>query len=132
MDETRPRWPFQVKLIVSLLLLAFFIYLLSRFNQVIPPFILAVVLAFILSPIVQFFQTRLKIKRGLSILLTYVLLLAFTLLVPIVITPLLGSQIRGLNLDFQQVSKEIEAFFSRQYSIGGQTFDMTILIKPVE
>lgn len=131
MDETRPRWPFQVKLIISLLLLAFFLYLLSRFSQVIPPFILAVILAFILSPIVHFFQTKLRLKRVLAILLTYVLLLMVTLLIPIVITPLLGSQIRGLNLDLLQVSQEIEAFFGRRYVIAGQTIDMSILLNQV-
>ena len=128
MDETRPRWPFQVKLMVSLLLLAFFIYLLSRFSQAIPPFILAIILTFILTPLVNFFQARLNLKRVLSILLTYILLLAVSLLVPVVVTPILGSQIRGLNLDFQQISKEIQAFFGKEYFFGGQIIDMSILL----
>lgn len=129
MDDTRPRWPFQVKLMVSLLLLAFFIYLLTRFHQVVSPMILAVILAFILSPIVNFFQSRLKLARVLSILLTYILLLAVTLLVPIVITPILGPQIKGLNLDFQQVSQEIQTFLGKQYLFGGQIIDVSTLIE---
>ena len=129
MDDTRPRWPFQVKLMVSLLLLAFFIYLLTRFHQVVSPMILAVILAFILSPIVNFFQSRLKLARVLSILLTYILLLTVTLLVPIVITPILGPQIKGLNLDFQQVSQEIQTFLGKQYLFGGQIIDVSTLIE---
>lgn len=129
MDDTRPRWPFQVKLMVSLLLLAFFIYLLTRFHQVVSPMVLAVILAFILSPIVNFFQSRLKLARVLSILLTYILLLAVTLLVPIVITPILGPQIKGLNLDFQQVSQEIQTFLGKQYLFGGQIIDVSTLIE---
>ena len=128
MNETRPRWPFQVKLIVSLLLLAFFIYLLSRFSQAIPPIILAVILAFILSPVVNLFQSRLKLKRVFAILLTYIILLAFSLVIPIVIAPILGSQIKGLNLDLQQVSQEIQTFLGKKFLLGGQTLDISILL----
>lgn len=129
MNDTRPRWPFQVKLMVSLLLLAFFIYLLSRFHQVVSPLVLAVILAFILSPIVNFLQFRLKLARVLSILLTYILLLAVSLLIPIVFSPILGSQIKGLNLDFQQVSQEIQTFLGKQYLFGGQIIDVSTLLE---
>ena len=128
MDETRPHWPFQVKLIVSLLLLAFFIYLLSRFKQVIPPLTLAIILAFILSPVVNFFQSKLKITRVLSIGLTYVILLAVILLIPVVIIPILGPEIKGLNLDFLQISKEINTFLGRQFLFNGKILDISVLL----
>jgi predicted PurR-regulated permease PerM len=127
MDETRPRWPFQVKLIVSLLLLAFIIYLLSRFKQVIPPLILAVILAFILSPVVNFVQSKLKIKRVLSIGLTYIFLLALSLLIPVVIIPILSPQIKGLNLDFLQISQEIQAFLGKQFLFNGNIINVSVL-----
>lgn len=128
MNDTRPRWPFQVKLMVSLLLLTLFVYLLSRFHQIIPPLILAGVLAFILSPVVNFFQSKLHLARVLSILLTYLLLLAVSLLIPVVITPILGPQIKGLNLDLQQASQVIQAFFSKKYIFAGQVIDMSVLL----
>jgi predicted PurR-regulated permease PerM len=128
MDETRPHWPFQVKLIISLLLLAFFIYLLSRFKQAIPPLILAVILAFILSPVVNFFQSKLKIKRVLSIGLTYLILLAVSLMIPVVIIPILGPQIKGLNLDFQQISQEVQTFLGKQFLFNGKIIDVSVLL----
>ena len=128
MDESRPHWPFQVKLIVSLLLLAFVIYLLSRFKQAISPLILAIILAFILSPVVNFLQSKLKIKRVLSIGLTYIILLAVVLLVPVVIIPILGPQITGLNLDFQQISQEIQTFLGKQFLINGSIIDVSVLL----
>lgn len=131
MDEKRTPWPFQVKLVISLLLLAFFIYLLSRFKQVISPITLAVILAFILSPIVNFFQRKLNIQRVISIGLTYVLLLAVSLLIPVLIVPLLGSQIKGLNLDFQQVFLEVQAFLSRPFLFYGKTIDISYLLDQV-
>jgi predicted PurR-regulated permease PerM len=128
MDETRPHWPFQVKLIISLLLLAFFIYLLSSFKQVIPPLTLAIILAFILSPVVNIFQSKLKMKRVLSIGLTYVILLAVTVLIPVVIIPILGPEIKGLNLDFLQISKEINTFLGRQFLFNGKILDVSVLL----
>jgi predicted PurR-regulated permease PerM len=128
MDETRPHWPFQVKLIISLLLLAFSIFLLSRFREVIPPFILAIFTAFILSPVVKFFQTKLKIKRVLSITLTYILLLAVTLLIPVVIIPILGPQVKGLNLDFQQISQEVQTLLGQQFLFYGKIIDVSVLL----
>ncbi len=128
MDESRPHWPFQVKVIVSLLLLAFVIYLLSRFKQAISPLILAIILAFILSPVVNFLQSKLKIKQVLSIGLTYIILLAVVLLVPVVIIPILGPQITGLNLDFQQISQEIQTFLGKQFLINGSIIDVSVLL----
>ena len=131
MDETRPHWPFQVKLIISLLLLAFFLYLLSRFRQVIPPLILAIVLAFILSPVVNFFQHKLKIKRVLSIGLTYIILLLLSSLIPVVVIPILGPQLKGLNLDFQQISQQVQIFLDKQYVFYGKVIDMSALLNQV-
>jgi predicted PurR-regulated permease PerM len=128
MDETRPHWPFQVKLIISLLLLAFSIYLLSRFREVISPFILAIFTAFILSPVVKFFQTKLKIKRVLSIALTYIILLAVTVLIPVVIIPILGPQVKGLNLDFQQISQEVQTLLGQQFLFYGKIIDVSVLL----
>jgi predicted PurR-regulated permease PerM len=131
MDETRPHWPFQVKLIISLLVLAFFLYLLSRFKQVLPPLILAIVLAFILSPAVNFFQHKLNIKRVLSIGLTYLILLVLSLLIPVVVIPILGPQIKGLNLDFQQISQQVQIFLGKQYVFYGKVIDMSALLNQV-
>jgi predicted PurR-regulated permease PerM len=127
MNDSRPRWPFQVKLMVSLLMLALILYLLSRFNQVIAPFVLAIILSFILSPIVNLFQVRLHFKRGLAILLTYLLLIAFSIIVPISIYPLISSQIEGLNLDLQKILQSIQNFLRTRYQIGGQVIDTSAL-----
>lgn len=113
---------------VSVLLLTLFIYLFSRFSQVIPPLILAMILSFILSPIVNFLQANLKLKRVLAILLTYLLLLVVSLLIPFVFLPFLRSQIGGLNLDLQQIAQEIQTFFGKKYVFAGQVIDISLLL----
>ena len=60
----RQRWPYATKLTISLLLLAFFIYLLTRFREIVPPIIIAVIIAYILNPIVNFIQNKVRLPRA--------------------------------------------------------------------
>jgi predicted PurR-regulated permease PerM len=82
MQETRPRWSSQARLTVSLLLIALFIYLLFRFSVVLAPMTLAVILAYVLSPLVNLVQNRLRIRRALATFLVYLLLLAVLVTLP--------------------------------------------------
>ncbi|RUT63044.1 AI-2E family transporter, partial [Clostridium botulinum] len=41
--------------------------------KILSPFIIAFIIAYILNPLVKFFERRFKIKRGLSILICYVI-----------------------------------------------------------
>ncbi len=123
MEINHPHWSTQTKLVVSLLLLALFIFLLFRFRVILTPFILAVILAYILSPAANFFQRRLRIKRVLATLLTYFLFLVALVLGPAVYIPILEDQVTGLNIDFQLIIQRLEALFAHQYVVAGQTID---------
>jgi len=126
-EAERPQWPYPTKLVISLLLVAFFLYLLSRFRLVLRPFILAVILAFILSPAVNFIQRRLRIHRVLSILIVYILLIGVSITIPIALTPVLASQFNSLNLDLKLASDQIRSFLETQPTIAGQTINLTRL-----
>ncbi len=83
MDAMHTRWSAQTKLVVSLLLLALFVYLLFRFRQLLIPLILALILAFVFSPLVNFLQNHLRARRVLATLLCYLLVLAVAIVLPI-------------------------------------------------
>ncbi len=123
MEINHPHWSAQTKLVVSLLLLALLIFLLSRFRVILTPFILAVILAYILTPVANFFQRRLRIRRILATLLAYILFLAALILLPAVLIPLLEDQVTGLNIDFQVIIQRVEGLFAHQYIIAGQVID---------
>ena len=129
--EGRPRWPYQTKLTISLLLLALILYLLARFSVVIPPFILAVILAYILNPIVNLIERRLHLHRILAILLSYILLLIVIASLPAVIIPILGSQFSEFNLDFQLIINNLRALLAHEYVVAGYTLDAAILFEQV-
>lgn len=123
-----PRWTFQTKLWVSLILLAFFVYLLTRFHAVITPLVLAAILAFVLSPIVDFLQKHTRLHRGVIILFCYLILIGILAAIPIVITPILGRESDDINLDFQKTVNQARTVLGHQYQIAGQTIDGNALL----
>lgn len=131
MENPRPRWSPSTKLVFSLLLLALVLYLLYRFSLVIPPLILAIILAYILSSLTVFLQKRLHIGRGLSILLGYlILLLAFASL-PLVLIPTLAAELSGINLDYQFVLEQVEQLLGREVVIAGTVINTTAIIDQI-
>ncbi len=120
MSTRRSIWSSSTKLAVSLLLLALAIYLLARFQVAITPVILAVILAYVLSPLVNFVQMTMKVSRGLATLQVYLLFLVLIIVIPLVVIPPLASQVRALNVDVQRILQQIESVMSSQVSIGGR------------
>ncbi len=129
MEKKRPRWSSQNKLAVSVLLLALCIYLLFRFSVVLPPLILAFVLAYVLSPVTALLQNLLGGRRTLASLLTYFLLLVLIIALLVVIIPPLANQMTGLNLDMQRFLLQVETLLGRQFEFAGQIFDIEALFQ---
>jgi predicted PurR-regulated permease PerM/GNAT superfamily N-acetyltransferase len=76
--ETSPRWSTTTKLIVMLAVLAGIGYFLYRFQVLIMPLLLAVILAYTLNPLVAFLSERLRLSRTPAVLILYAfLILAF-------------------------------------------------------
>jgi len=114
----------RTKLTVSLLLLALFLYMLSRFKVVIPPFILAVILSYVLTPIVNRLEARLPLPRGAVTLIVYVLVIVVLALIPIVFVPPLAEQIAGLNVDIQLLAQQVQKLIGHRYVLlTGQVID---------
>jgi predicted PurR-regulated permease PerM len=123
MQKLRPRWSPRTKLTIVLLLLGLGVYLLYRFSAVIKPMIMAIVLAFILTPIANWFQERLRLNRSFATALAYLAAIVVLIPIPMVIIPSLATQSTGLNLDIQRFLVEIEKLLGSQYVIAGQTIN---------
>ena len=129
MEQTRPRWAARTKLLVAILLLALFVYLIFRFSSIIPPFILSIIIAYILSPLVNAFQSRLHIRRGFATFLAYLTLLASIAAFLGIIIPILAAQIKDLNVDIQLFLREVTNFLGHRYTIAGQVIDLDALLE---
>jgi predicted PurR-regulated permease PerM len=131
MQTPRPPWPASTKLVIVLLLLGLGVFLTYRFRAVIIPFILAVILAYILLPMANWIERRLRVRRGLAILLAYLVLLVCLTAIPMLLIPPLAAQATELNLDIQRIWAEIETLLGNRYTIAGQTIDAQAALRQV-
>lgn len=131
MSISRPRWSSQSKTLVSILVLAFLIFLLYRVREIIPPLIIAIILAFVLSPLVNRIQNRWGIHRVLAIITSYVILALVAAIFLLLLIPPLIEQFNSLNLDIQILLQQAESFIGQQFVIMGRTIDGSALIDQV-
>ncbi|MEM5775501.1 MAG: AI-2E family transporter, partial [Anaerolineaceae bacterium] len=110
---SRPRWATHTKVIVILLILAAAVYLLVRFKSVLPPVILAVILAYILYPLVNRIQSALRLPRALAVLLAYLLVGAVIAGLLTVIIPYLVNQVTASQWNFSGILNRIAALLGR-------------------
>ncbi|HLC02900.1 MAG TPA: AI-2E family transporter [Anaerolineales bacterium] len=131
-QPVRARWSNTVKLMVGGSLLALGVYVVFRFSALIIPLIIAFILAYVLSPLVSLVQTRLRLSRGWSTGIVYLLALGVISIVPILVVPALLEQLRRLNLDFQRIILSIETFLRRPVVIGSLRIDVSELVIQAE
>ncbi len=129
MQATRPRWSPRTKTAIILLLLAFGIYLLYRFSIVLAPMVISLILAYVMTPVMNLILPRVGNRRGLATVLAYVVLLGVVITLPIVITPTLADQVNSLNLDIQRFVLAVENLLGRQYVVLGQVIDLDVIIR---
>jgi len=118
-NNVQPRWSSQTKIIVALLILAVLIFLGFRFQTVLAPIVLSVILAFVLVPLVNRIQQQLNFARGLAILLVYLLLLAILGLILWLVIPLILRELKGFTVDLQQMVAQTKIFFEEEIAVGG-------------
>ena len=132
MQLQRPSWSSQTKTIVVLLVVGLVIYLLYRFNTVIKPFILALILAYVLAPMTNWFQRRFKIRRGAATLFSYLSLVTVVLAILALLVPLFAEQAANLDLDFRRFISQAESFLGRQYTLAGLVINVKTLIQQLD
>jgi len=130
-ENVRQPWLPRTKLTVSLLVLGLFIYLLSRFSVVIAPLILAGILAYVISPLVNILNRRTFFSRAAATVVVYLLLIAGMITLPAALIPALADQFAGLNLDFQLILEQAQDLFAHQYVFAGYVIDGVALFDQV-
>ena len=129
MNETTPQWGSSTKRTVVLMLVVLLALVLYRFRAVIPPLVIAVLIAFILDPIVRFSTRRLNLSRSWATALVFavlVLSLLGTVAAPVTVVPSIQRAVESLQIDFAQVSADVGALFERPVVVGGYALDLSV------
>jgi len=130
MAEPVRRWNTSTKRTVVVVLLVLLALVIYRFNAVIPPLMIAFLVAFVLDPIVDFITARLHLSRGLATsLVFFVLILGMlgTLAAPATVVPSIARAVRALQIDVIRIITDIGAFFERPLEIRGYSLDLSQL-----
>ncbi|NPV56882.1 MAG: AI-2E family transporter [Anaerolineae bacterium] len=123
MTDARPRWSSQTKILVIVLILVVLGYVLFKFKSAIAPVVLSIILAYVLAPLVGWMERRWRIKRGLAVLLTYLLVLGVVGGLAAAVTPLLAPQFRGVLTDIDLFIQQLVQLAGQQYTIFGFVID---------
>ncbi len=100
-SETR-RW-ILIGLVIALALVLYWI------REIIPILILALLLAYLLNPLVVLLRQRLKLSRLQATALLYLAFVALLIAVAFTVVPLLFRQLRGLVDDLDQIVAQFDA-----------------------
>jgi predicted PurR-regulated permease PerM len=97
-------WSRTTRYIVGIGLFLFLLYLLVLSRQVIPLFILAALLSFLIRPVVRFAQNRLRIPKAIAVPVIYFLAVIVIASAPLVLTPTVITAVEFLaTLNYQQL-----------------------------
>ncbi|HSF80528.1 MAG TPA: AI-2E family transporter [Anaerolineales bacterium] len=124
MSSLRPRWSSRTKLTIIIAIVALGVYLLFRFRDVLAPMVLAIILAYVLSPAVSLVQIRLKLNRTPATIVIYLLVIAVLAALLVAIIPSLAAQLTGLNVDIQRFLQAIETALDHSFIVAGQVIEV--------
>jgi len=117
------RWSNSTKRLVIIGVVIAFILTLYRFRAIIAPTVIAVILAYILNPLVKFIQTRTRLSRGWAVSILYLILIVLLSVVLVIFVPILVQEVREINVDIQVVVDGISQFFDRPLVLFNYSFD---------
>lgn len=83
---------------------------IGRLIYIISPFIYALVFAYILNPIMKLFERKLKLKRGLAILSTYVIILGIIILLLIFVIPNVIDSIISITYEIPRYMEIVQGW----------------------
>jgi len=115
------RWGTLTKQVVVVGSIVTAVWAMFRFSAIISPVIIAVILAYVLTPMVNRLRRLTRIPRALALVIVYILLLLVITLTPALIIPNLVRQFTALNVDLTSVLETLTTLASQPISIFGLT-----------
>ncbi|MCP4542093.1 MAG: AI-2E family transporter [Chloroflexi bacterium] len=119
-----PSWNTTAKIVIVVFGVLLVGGIIWRFHDVIPPLIIACLIAYVMTPIVNFVTTRVRISRGMATAAVYLLFVGVIVWGISLLTPLFLRQVQSFQFDFQEIGTVIEEFASRTFYIGSLRIDL--------
>lgn len=111
-------WDIPFRYIVLIFLLFLVIAAVWYIREVFQPLVTAGLLAYFLSPAVNFLVTRLRLRRKIASNLVYFVVLAVLIALPFTILPALLKEIQGIMVDFNSALDNLQTLLAEPQQIG--------------
>ncbi len=98
-----PEWSTPTRHIVGVGLVLLAVFLLYLSWTVLPFFVIAALLAFLLTPVINFLSGKCRLPRGLAVLLTYVVVIVVIIFSPLILIPPI---VEGVNF-FRDINYQV-------------------------
>ena len=124
------RWSTFTKRAVGLMLLGLLGLALYRFRDVIPPLMIAFLLAFILNSIVGFITARIHVSHGTAtslVFLTLIVLMLGAVVAPITAIPSIEEIVHFVENDLSGIITAVEAFLNQPVRIWNYSLDLSTI-----
>jgi predicted PurR-regulated permease PerM/phosphoglycolate phosphatase-like HAD superfamily hydrolase len=122
------KWGRTTKRLVIVGLVIVFLLVLYVFRDLLPPVALALVLSYLLKPIVDLAERRIKLSRTLATILIFLAILLLIATIPVYVVPYAVDQVRRLNVNLQQLTDSLIAFLSQPITILDRSFNLQDLV----
>jgi predicted PurR-regulated permease PerM len=131
MDKPSRRWSSTTKTLVILFVVIMLVLIIHRFQDVIPPIVIALLLAFILDPVVCFLTNRLRLSRGLAaglVILILIIAMMAVVATPVAAVPSIQQAVESMQEEATSVVNEIDSFLRQPpIEVMGYSLDLSEL-----
>jgi len=111
-------WSNTTKLVVLLILVLIGGWALVQFSMALPPIIIAVLLAYLLTPPTDWIVRRTGLPRGLAVGIVYLILLVLIILTPILLSPSIASIASGVQFDVDALTALADNVRNMEITLG--------------
>lgn len=127
-------WPRTTRVLVVTGLILALVATLIFARALIPPIVTALLLSYIINPVVTFFERRTRIKRGMLVNIIIVLLVLVVISVPATAGTIIVTRLTRLEIDFQAFVADLERTLTQPFPLAGfvieppaviESFDLT-------
>jgi predicted PurR-regulated permease PerM len=117
-------WSLTTKRVIVIGGVIVFYLFITHVGAILPPIVIAFVLAYILAPIADFLSSQFRLNRTLVVVIVYLMLVAVIVTVPALFIPPLVVQIEGFIDGLPELVQDVGEFYEQPVSIGEFTLDL--------
>ncbi len=124
MAPSSARWSPDTKRLVALFSVILIGLTINRFNFVLGPLAIALLLVYLLNPIADFLERQLRFRRTVAVLALLLFVLALLILLSILLVRSIVAQLQSLQLDLDQIGAQISRLLAQPVLIGDFHVDL--------